>query len=547
MTTTGKRREGGRSGGGRCGAGRAAITVWRWAAAWVTVSGLGAAVPTGAPIAELQRRMAAGELTAVALTEAYLARIEAVDRAGPRLRAVIETNPAARAIAAELDAERRAGRVRGPLHGIPVLVKDNIATADEMETTAGSLALVGARPPRDAFVVTRLREAGAVLLGKTNLSEWANFRGERSVSGWSARGGQTLNPHVLDRSPSGSSSGSAAAVAAELCAAAVGTETNGSIVSPASACGIVGFKPTVGGVSRSGIIPIAASFDTAGPMTRTVADAALMLAAMAGADPDDAATAEAAGRAREWAAAALRPGALRGARIGVLRPEGYWPAVDGVFAAALTALRAGGAEIVEVPALPRLATGAMLEVFRYELKAGVNAYLATLGGRAPVKSLADVIAFNERNWAREMPLFGQQHFVAAQARGGLTEPAYLAALAECRRVTREGIDTALTTHRLDALMAVTRSVAELIAANEGPDPAFDGRRPTGGISTPAAIAGYPHVTVPGGTVAGLPVGISFFGGAWSDAALLALAADFEARTPARVGPAYRATLGVGSR
>lgn len=498
-----------------------------------------------ATIDDLQRRMAGGELTARTLTAAYLARIEEIDRAGPRLNAVIEINPDALDQADALDAERRAGRVRGPLHGIPVLLKDNIATGDRMETTAGSLALVGLRPPRDAHLVTRLRAAGAVLLGKTNLSEWANFRGERSVSGWSGRGGQTLNPYVLDRSPIGSSSGSGAAVAANLCVAAIGTETNGSIMSPASACGIVGVKPTVGLVSRSGIIPIAESFDTAGPMTRTVRDAALVLAALADPDPNDARTRERpAGLSLDFAGA-LRPEALRGARIGVLQPAGFWPPVDGVLAEALAALRAAGAELVEVEPLPRVPGDAILEVYRYEIKHGMAAYLATLGPDAPMKSLADLIRFNEEHWAREMPRFGQQHFIAAQAKGSLDEPAYRAALETCRRVNRrEGIDAAMDRHRLDALLAVTRSPPELIAANETPDPAFGGRRPTGGSSTAAAIAGYPSVTVPAASIAGLPVGVSFFGRAWTEARLLAYAADFEARRAARREPRFIPTLGT---
>ncbi len=523
-----------------------------WVAAAVALAGGGARHVSaaefrfaGATIEDLQRRQAAGEVSARELTAAYLERIAAIDRAGPKLNAVIELNPDALEIAAQLDAERKAGRVRGPLHGIPILIKDNIATADRMETTAGSLALVGRRPAHDAHVVARLRAAGAVLLGKTNLSEWANFRGERSVSGWSGRGGQTLNPHVLDRSPSGSSSGSAAAVAADLCVAAIGTETNGSIVSPASACGIVGLKPTVGRVSRTGIIPIAESFDTAGPMTRTVRDAALVLAAIAGVDEADAATR--AGAERAWAVGgpALRAEALRGARIGVLAPAGFWPSVDGVFRQAVAVLRAAGAEVIEVEALPRLPVSAMLEVFRYEMKHGVNAYLAALpGGEGAVRTLAEVIAFNERHWARELPLFGQQHLVAMQAKGPLTEPAYLQAREECRRASRaEGLDAVLAKHRLLALVAVTRSVAELIAANEVGETFFDGKRPGGGSSTPAAMAGYPSITVPAGAIEGLPVGISFFGAAWSEAELLALAADFEARAGARRVPEFRPTLG----
>jgi amidase len=529
--------------------------LWRRArlAAVVVLTGGGATMTAaaefrfaGATIEALQSRMAAGEFTARELTAAYLERIAAIDRAGPKLNAVIELNPEALEIAAQLDAERQAGRVRGPLHGVPVLVKDNIATADRMETTAGSLALVGRKPMRDAHVVARLRAAGAVLLGKTNLSEWANFRGERSVSGWSGRGGQTLNPHVLDRSPSGSSSGSAVAVAADLCVVAIGTETNGSIVSPASTCGIVGLKPTVGRVSRTGIIPIAESFDTAGPMTRTVRDAALVLAAIAGTDEADPATR--AGAAHLWrdGEPRLRAEALRGARIGALAPAGYWPSVDDVWRRALDVLRAAGADVVEVALLPRLPVSTMLEVYRYEMKHGVNAYLATTSGpEGGVRTLAEVIAFNERHWARELPLFGQQHLVAMQAKGPLTEPAYLRAREECWRASRaDGIDAVLTQHRIVALVTVTRAVADLIAANEVGENFFAAKRPGGGSSTAAAMAGYPSVTVPAGAIEGLPVGLSFFGAAWSEAELLGLAADFEARAVARPVPQFRPTLGT---
>ncbi len=496
-----------------------------------------------ATIDDLQRRMAAGELTASALTQAYLTRIAEVDQAGPTLNAVIEVNPDALAIAEKLDAERKAGRVRGPLHGIPVLIKDNIATADKMETTAGSLALVGHKPPRDAHIVTRLREAGAVILGKTNLSEWANFRGSSSVSGWSGRGGQTRNPYVLDRSPSGSSSGSGAAVAANLCVVAIGTETNGSILSPASSCGIVGLKPTVGLVSRSGIIPIAESFDTAGPMTRTVRDAALVLAAIAGADEQDPKTQTRPEGASQDFAGALRAGALRGARIGVIRPLGYSPSVDGLMDTMLTALREAGAVLVDVEQLPRAPGSAMTTVFYYEMKHGLNAYLATLGAGSSMKTLADLIKFNDQHWSREMPLFGQQHFITAQAKGPLTETAYREARDGCWRVNRtEGIDAAMDKHRLDALVAMTRSVADLIAANDTPDPVFGGKRPSGSSSTPAALAGYPSVTVPAGYIAELPVGISFFGRAWSEGKLLAFAGAFEASTKARREPKFLPTL-----
>lgn len=472
-----------------------------------------------ATIDDLQARMSAGTLTARRLTAAYLERIVEIDRAGPKLNAIIELNPDALTLADQLDAERRAGRVRGPLHGIPVLLKDNIATADKMETTAGSLALVGLKPPRDAHLVTRLREAGAVILGKTNLSEWANFRGERSVSGWSGRGGQTLNPYVLDKSPSGSSSGSAVAVAANLCVVAIGTETHGSILSPSRVCGIVGFKPTVGLVSRSGVIPIAAAFDTAGPMARTVRDAALVLAALAGADGRDEATRALPSELLEKLRTPPRAGALKGARIGVVRGAGT-PAGDAMLASALDVLRAGGAEVIEVgelTAVSKLVSDARTEVMLYEMKAGINAYLAELGPGAPMKTLADIIKFNDANWAKEQPLFGQQRFRSADAKGPLTDATYLEALARCRQITRgEGIDALISKHRLDALV--------------------------GDVLSAAAMAGYPSVTVPVAVVAGLPVGFMLCGPAWSEVTLLALAADFEARTRARREPGFLPTV-----
>lgn len=477
--------------------------------------------------------MAAGRTDSVQLTDAYLARIAALDRAGPRLGAVIELNPEARTIAAERDAERKAGRVRGPLHGLPILIKDNIATADQMQTTAGSLALVGARPGRDAALVTRLRAAGAVILGKTNLSEWANFRSWPSISGWSARGGQTRHPYDPARNPSGSSSGSAVAVSANLCVVSVGTETDGSIVSPASICGIVGVKPTVGLVSRRGIIPISVSQDTAGPMARTVRDAAILLGVLAGADDEDAATGGHPADLPTDYTVALRPGALKGARLGVMRgPFGMRPPTESLLAAAIAQLRAAGAEVIdpiEVPTAGQLG-GAEMTVLLHEFKDGVNAYLATLGPGAPVKSLADLIAFNVRHAAEEMPFFGQSLFEQAEAKGPLTDPAYLAARAECLRLARtEGIDRVLREHRLDAIVALTSGPAWLI------DP-VNGDAFTGGSSRLAAVAGYPSVTVPAQQLGGLPVGLSFFGAAWSEAELLALAYDYEQQTRARVPP-----------
>ncbi len=491
-----------------------------------------------ATIDGLQARMAAGTLTARELTAAYLQRIAEVDRAGPKLNAVIELNPDALALADALDAERKTGRVRGPLHGIPVLIKDNLDTADKMATTAGSLALIGAKPPRDAHVAERLRAAGAVILGKTNLSEWANYRGNNSSSGWSGRGGQTRNPYALDRSPSGSSSGSAAAVAANLCVVAIGTETNGSIVSPASACGIVGVKPTVGLVSRAGIIPIAASQDTAGPMTRTVRDAALVLAAIAGPDARDAATADIPADLAAALAAPLPTGALRGARIGVVRgPFGFHSRMEPMMDAIVAALRAAGAEVIDPVKITTLGkfSAAASEVLSYEFKDGLNRYLAEPGRATPMKTLADVIAFNVAHRAEEMPFFGQETFVTAQARGPLTEPAYLDARATCVQLSRaEGIDAAMDAGKLDALAMFTRGAATLT------DPA-NGEGGSGSSSSLAAVAGYPSVTVPATQVFGLPIGLSFVGRAWSEPGLLALAADFETRTRARRVPEFPAT------
>ena len=502
----------------------------------IFATGAQAAFPFAeATIDDLQARMQAGTLAARELTAAYLERIAQIDQSGPTLKSVIEVNPDALAIATALDAERKAGQVRGPLHGIPVLIKDNIATADKMETTAGSLALVGSKPPHDAEIVTRLRAAGAVILGKTNLSEWANIRSTTSTSGWSGRGGQTRNPYALNRNTSGSSSGSGAAVAANLCVVAVGSETDGSIVSPSSVCGIVGVKPTVGLWSRTGIIPISASQDTAGPMTRTVRDAAILLSALAGVDEKDSATkAIPAGQSFDFAVA-LKPGALKGARLGVLHgPFGMHPRMETVLAAQVTALKAAGAVIVDLGDFPNLGQvyEPELEVLLYELKDGLNAYLATLGPGAPVKTLTDVIAFNETHRAKEMPFFGQELFVRAEAKGPLSDPAYITARALCLKLMRtEGIDALLAREKLDALVSLTSGPGWLI------DP-VNGDAYTGGSSTPAAVAGYPSVTVPAAQVFGLPVGISFVGPAWSESRLLALAADFEAQTKARREPVF---------
>ncbi|MBK9139282.1 MAG: amidase [Verrucomicrobia bacterium] len=487
-------------------------------------------------LADLRAGLEQGRFTALSLTRRYLARIEELDRRGPTLNAVIELNPDALAIARELDRERKARGPRGPLHGMPILLKDNIDTGDRMTTTAGSLALAGSVAARDAFLVERLRRAGAVILGKTNLSEWANFRSTRSTSGWSGRGGLTRNPHVLDRNPSGSSSGSAVAVAAGLCAAAVGTETDGSILSPASYCGIVGLKPTVGLVSRSGLIPISHTQDTAGPMARTVEDAALLLASMAGRDPADPATHAIPANATTDYSALLKPDALRGKRLGVPRKlVGSAPGVEKAFDEALRQLKALGAEIVDPADLPSHGQlgNAEFEVLLYEFKAGLNAYLSGLGPKVAVRSLADLIRFNENHRDREMPFFGQEILHAAEAKGPLTDEAYRTALATCRRLMRtEGIDAVMDSHRLDGLIAPTTGPAHVTDL-------VHGDRRTGGSTSPAAVAGYPSVTVPMGWVQGLPIGLSFFGRPWSEAALLGFAYAFEQATRVRRPPAFR--------
>jgi amidase len=478
----------------------------------------------------IQKGFESGQFSAQSLTEAYLARIDALDRRGPAINAVIELNPDALKIAAELDRERKAKGPRSPLHGVPVLVKDNIDTGN-MSTTAGSLALLGAPAPQDAFIVARLKAAGAVLLGKTNLSEWANFRGDHSTSGWSGRGGQTKNPYALNRNPSGSSSGSGAAAAASLCAVAVGTETDGSIVSPSSINGLVGIKPTVGLVSRSGIIPISASQDTAGPMARTVRDAVLLLNALAAPDSADSATA-AAPKTRPDFTRFLDPNGLRGARLGILRKSfGFNAAVDKLMEQSIAAMKSAGAEIVdpvEIPPDGKIGEPEN-EVLLYEFKAGLNAYLKTRGRS---ETLASVIAFNEKNRTRELDHFGQELFLKAQQKGPLTDAAYLKARAECVRLTRtEGIDAVCSKHRLQALLAPTSCLAWLTDY-------VNGDSGNGGCSTPAAVAGYPHITVPAGRVHGLPAGISFFGPAWSEPALIKIAYAFEQSTSARRRPTF---------
>lgn len=485
------------------------------------------------PLAALAADLAAGRTSSQALVAAYLDRIARIDRAGPALNSVIELNPDAPAIARELDAERRAGAVRGPLHGVPLLLKDNIDTADRMATTAGSLALVGARPAADAAVVQRLRAAGAVLLGKTNLSEWANIRSSTSTSGWSARGGLTRNPYALDRNTSGSSSGSAAAVAASLCAAAVGTETDGSILSPASVCGLVGLKPTVGLVGGAGIVPIAHSQDTAGPMARSVRDCALLLGAMV------APGAPGVPPGADYAAR-LDAGALRGARLGVVRQFfGVHDLIDAEMDKALQALRRAGAELVDPVQLEGVEglNEAELTVLLYELKADLDAYLAGLGSGAPVKRLADVIEFNRRHAAQEMPWFGQDLLMKAQAKGPLTDAAYLEARARCLQVARtQGIEAVMAAHRLDALVAPTGGPAwrtDLVV----------GDRYLGSSTSPAAIAGTPSLTVPAGWMHGLPLGLNFFGRAHEEATLLRLGFAFEQAYAQRQPPRYPASVG----
>ena len=488
---------------------------------------------------QLQAWMTSGRYSARQIAE-YLRRIEEIDRSGPALRSVIEVNPDALAIADALDAERRATGPRGPLHGIPVLIKDNIDTADRMLTTAGSLALEATRPAKDAFVVERLRAAGVVILGKTNLSEWANFRSTHSSSGWSGRGGQVKNPYVLDRNPCGSSSGTGTAIAANLAAIGVGTETDGSIVCPSAATGLVGIKPTLGLVSRTGIIPIAHSQDTAGPMARTVADAAALLGAMAGIDPQDRITRTAGARAARDYTKNLDPDALKGARIGVARKQyfGYSAAADRVVDHAIADMKARGAVMVDPADIPSAAKmdSCEIEVLLYEFKADLNAYLRTRGPSSPVQSLEDVIAFNEREKAREMPFFGQELFLSAQKKGPLTTPAYRTALARCRALARaQGIDLVMRRHRLDAIVAPTGSPAwttDLV----------NGDHFVGASSTPAAVAGYPSITVPAGQAFGLPVGVSFIGGAWSEPRLIALAYAYEQATRHRRPPTFQLTV-----
>ena len=492
-------------------------------------------------IMEWQAAMGRGEITAVSLVEYYLARIAQIDRDGPALNSVLELNPEAEAIAAALDAEREEQGPRGPLHGMPVMIKGNIDTADRMTTTAGSLALEGHVAAQDAFLVERLRTAGAIVLGKTNLSEWANFRSTRSSSGWSSQGRQTCNPYALDRNPCGSSSGSGVAAAADLCVATVGTETDGSIVCPSHANGIVGLKPTVGLVSRSGIIPVSHSQDTAGPMARTVADTAVMLAAMVGVDTRDEATLASA----EWGMQSSKfewadNDGLRGARIGVARNFcGFDPRVDSILEESLQVMRDLGATIIDGETIETAGQWAEpeLEVLYYEFKTGLNTYLDQLDPEARVHSLADVIAFNEANREMMMPYFGQEHFLAAQEKGPLSDDAYLKALAECRRLARdEGIDATMARHELDAIVMPSGEPAWLTDW-------VNGDHHESSSWSPAAVAGYPSISVPAGYVFGLPVNISLIGGAWQEEKLIRLAYAFEQATRVRRPPQFLPTVG----
>jgi len=501
-----------------------------------------------ATITELQQRMSSGRESSRSLVEKYLARIDELDRRGPELRSVLEINPDARSIADALDVERRAGHMRGPLHGIPVLVKDNIATADRMLTTAGSLALATAPAPADAFIVERLRAGGAVILGKTNLSEWANFRSTHSSSGWSGRGGQTKNPYALDRNPSGSSSGSGAAVAANLVVIAVGTETDGSIVSPSNVNSLVGIKPTLGLVSRSGIVPIAHSQDTAGPMARTVQDAAILLGAISGTDPRDAATAtaEVKGR-RDYTKSLVRDG-LRGARIGVVRNRlfGYSTAADALAEQAIAEMKRAGAVIVDPANIPTLGKfdESEFDVLQYEFKADLNKYLASLGPSARVRSLMDVISFNDAHSVEELPHFGQEIMVTSQKKAPLTDAKYRAELASNKRLAGAlGIDATMKAYRLDALVAPTGGPAWLIDLVNGDG----GTASAPGPSTVTSVAGYPHITVPMGFANGLPVGISFFGRAWSEPTLIKLAYSYEQATKHLRPPTFAATASLAAR
>ncbi len=480
-------------------------------------------------LADLASGLAQRKWTSERLVQLYLGRIDAFDRRGPKLGAVLALNPDAAAIAAQLDQERKSGKVRGPLHGIPILLKDNIETRDPIATTAGSLALADWRSPQDALVAARLRAAGAIILGKTNLSEWANFRSTHSTSGWSGRGGQTKNPYALDRSPSGSSSGSGAATAANLCAAAIGSETDGSVTSPSSINGIAGIKPTVGLVSRTGIVPISASQDTAGPMARTVRDVAILLSVMA--DPES-------HNAHDYSTF-LDSNGLRGARLGIARQFFANNApLDAFLNGYVDALKKAGAEIIDPADIATFGqlSGPEQEVLLYEFKDGLNRYLTRLPAGSPARTLKDLIAFNQKNRDREMPFFAQELFIQAEAKGPLTDAAYLKARADCVRLSRqEGIDALLAKHKLDAIVSLTSGPAWFIDH-------VNGDTDTGNCTTPAAVAGYPHITVPAGFYRGLPIGLSFFAAAWSEPTLIKLAYAWEQQMNARRKPGFLASV-----
>ncbi len=485
-------------------------------------------------IADLQKAFQSGQHSSRSVTEKYLARIQDIDKAGPKVNSVIEVNPDALQIADALDKERKSKGPRGPLHGVPVLIKDNIDTGDRMNTTAGSLALLGSRPANDAFVAAQLRKAGAVILGKTNLSEWANIRCSHSTSGWSGRGGLTRNPYALDRNPCGSSSGTGAGVSANLCVAGIGTETDGSVVCPYSANGLAGLKPTVGLASRSGIIPISHSQDTPGPMARTVRDVAILLGVMAGSDPEDSATADGQGKVFTDYTKFLDPAGLKGARLGVVRKYfGFNDAVDQLMDELLNEMKRAGAEIVDPADIPTIGKfdDSEFTVLLYELKADLAAYLARRAGSS-VKSLKDVIDFNEHNRDREMPYFGQDTFLKSEQKGPLSTKEYLDALAQNHLLSRaEGIDLVMDKFKLDALVAPTGGPAWLTDL-------ITGDHVAGGSSSAAAVAGYPNINVTAGYLWGLPVGISFFGRAWSEPTLLKIAYSFEQLTKARRKPRF---------
>lgn len=486
-------------------------------------------------IPELQDGMKSGRFTSQSLVESYTARIHEIDKRGPAINSIIELNPDAPSIAVALDRERQEKGPRGPMHGIPVLIKDNIDTADRMMTTAGSLALVGSKPPKDSFVAQRLRAAGAIILGKTNLSEWANIRSSHSTSGWSGRGGLTKNPYALDRNPCGSSSGTGAGVSANLAACGIGTETDGSIVCPSSSNGLAGIKPTVGLISRSGIVPISHSQDGAGPMCRTLRDAAIMLGSLTGVDPEDPATAASAGKSYTDYTQFCDPDGLKGARIGVARKYfGFSEAVDALMEQSLDVLRKQGATVVDPADIATLGKfdDSELLVFMYELKADLNTYLARLGPNAPVKTLKEIIEFNDRNRQKEMPYFGQDLFLKSEQKGPLTDKEYLDALAKNHQLARtEGIDATMDKYHLDAIVAPTGGPAWLTDL-------INGDHVAGGSSNAAAVAGYPNINVTAGYLWGLPVGISFFGRAWSEPMLIKLAYSFEQATKARQAPRF---------